>query len=347
MTGGFESFLALPEQDRRDVFEAAAARLDTLPGYVEKDFWVCLILDALFNRRPEGHPKLLFKGGTSLSKAFGLIKRFSEDIDLVVFRDGLGFEGERDPTAASHLSNKKRAALFKELRAACSGYIRGDLRTVLASRIEELSTRCQVVLDEGDVDGQTLCIEYPTFYPSGDVTYVAPRVKIEAGAKSALDPRVHCTLTPYIADELPNWSFASAGIRVIAPERTYWEKLLILHGAHCGYRDDGRLPADKDRVSRHYYDVAVITATEVGQSALVDADLLDAVRNHNLVAFRQAWKRFEEAVPGSVRLVPQAELRTVIEQDYRAMQGMILGEAPDFGWVTDQLRQAEAAINGT
>lgn len=93
--------------------------------------------------------------------------------------------------------------------------------------------------------------------------------------------------------------------------------------------------------------MAVITATEVGRSALANIDLLEAVRNHNLVAFRQAWKRFEEAVPGSVRLVPQVELRKVIEQDYRAMQGMILGEVPDFGWVTDQLRQAEAAINGT
>ena len=347
MTRGFESFLALPDQDRRDVLEAAAARLDTLPSYVEKDFWVCLVLDALFNRHPEGHPRLLFKGGTSLSKAFGLIERFSEDIDLVVFRDGLGFEGERDPTVAGQLSNKKRAALFKELRAACSGYIRGALRTALASRIDELLTDCQVVLDEGDIDGQTLFIEYPTLFPSGDVTYVAPRVKIEAGARSALDPSQHCTVTPYIADELPDWSFTVAGIRVIAPERTYWEKLLILHGAHCGYRDAGRLPADRDRISRHYYDVAVITATEVGRSALGDTDLLDAVRNHNLVAFRQAWKRFEEAVPGSVRLVPQAELRKVIEQDYRAMQGMILGEAPDFGWVMDQLRQAEAAINGT
>ena len=347
MTRGFESFLALPEQDRRDILEAAAARLDTLPSYVEKDFWVCLVLDTLFNQRPEGHPRLLFKGGTSLSKAFGLIERFSEDIDLVVFRDGLGFEGERDPTVASQLSNKKRAALFKELRAACSGYIRGAMRTALASRIDELSTGCQIVPDKGDVDGQTLFIEYPTLFPSGDVTYVAPRVKIEAGARSALVPSQHCTVTPYIADELPDWSFTAAGIRVIAPERTYWEKLLILHGAYCGYRDAGRLPTDKDRISRHYYDVAVITATEVGRSALADTDLLDAVRNHNLVAFRQAWKRFEEAVPGSVRLVPQAELRKVIEQDYRAMQGMILGEAPDFGWVTDQLRQAEVAINGT
>ena len=347
MTRGFESFLALPEQDRRDVFEAAAARLDTLPGYVEKDFWVCLVLDALFNRRPEGHPRLLFKGGTSLSKAFGLIERFSEDIDLVVFRDGLGFEGERDPTLAGGLSNNKRDALFKDLGAACRGYIRGALRTALASQIDKLATDCRVVPDESQVDGQTLFIEYPTLFPSGEVTYVAPRVKIEAGAKSALGPSRECTVTPYISNELPGWSFTSRGLRVIAPERTYWEKLLILHGAHCGYRDTGRLPVDKDRISRHYYDVAVITASEVGQSALVDTDLLGAVRNHNLIAFRQAWKRFEEAVPGSMRLVPQAGLRAVIERDYRAMQGMILGDGPDFLWVMDQLRHAEAATNGT
>ena len=347
MTGGFGSFLSLPEQDRRDVFQAAAARLDTLPGYVEKDFWVCLVLDALFNLRPEGHPRMLFKGGTSLSKAFGLIDRFSEDIDLVVYRDALGFEGERDPTLARGLSNKKRAALFKELGAACSGYIRGDLRTALAARIDRLPLGCQVVPDEGDVAGQTLFIEYPTLFPSRELAYVAPRVKIEAGARSALDPSQDCMVTPYIAEELPDWSFSSRAIRVIAPERTYWEKLLILHGAHCGYREAGRLPVDKDRISRHYYDVAVITVTEVGRSALVDTGLLDAVRNHNLVAFRQAWKRFEEALPGSVRLVPQAGLRAVIEQDYRAMQGMILGEAPDFGWIMDQLRQAQAAINGT
>ena len=139
-------------------------------------------------------------------------------------------------------------------------------------------------------------------------------------------------INPDIADELPDWSFDVDDIRVIAPERTYWEELLILRGVHCGYRDAKRLPADKDRISRHYYDVAMITATDRGQSALSNTDLLDAVRNHNLIAFRQAWKRFEEAVPGSLRLVPQAELRIVIERDYQAMQGMILGDVPDFEW---------------
>ena len=347
MTGNAETFLSLPEQDRQDVFEATASRLDTLPGYVEKDFWVCLVLDALYNRLPVGHPNLLFKGGTSLSKAFGLIERFSEDIDLVVFRDALGFEGERDPTVAKNLSNRRRAALFMELRESCSGYIRGDLQIALTRLIDDLVDGCYVVPDEDDVDGQTLFVEYPTLYPSGDIAYVAPRVRIEAGARSALDPSLNCTITPYVADELPDWSFDVGDIRVIAPERTYWEKLLILHGVYCGYRDAERLPADRDGISRHYYDVAMITATETGRSALSDIDLLDAVRSHNLTAFRQAWKRFEEAIPGSVRLVPQPDLRTVIERDYGAMQGMILGDVPDFGWVMEQLRYAEATINGT
>ena len=347
MRNVFETFLALPEQDKRDVFDAAAGRLDTLPSYVEKDFWVCLVLNALYNRLPDGHPKLLFKGGTSLSKAFDLIRRFSEDIDVVVYRDGLGFEGERDPIKASNLSNKKRATLFGELRAACSSYICGELQTALTRLIGEIVEGCHVNPDEGDVDGQTLFIEYPTLYPSSDVAYVAPRVRIEAGARSALDPSLTCSVTPYVADELRDWSFEVGGITVIAPERTYWEKLLILHGVYCGYRDGKRLPADRDRISRHYYDVAMITASGTGRSALSELDLLDAVRNHNLIAFRQAWKRFEEAIPGSVRLVPQPDLRMVIERDYGAMQGMILGDVPDFGWVMEQLQHAEAAINRT
>ena len=206
---------------------------------------------------------------------------------------------------------------------------------------------CHVGSDEGDVDGRTLFVEYHTLYPSGDVAYVAPRVSIEAGARSALDPSLGCTVSPYVADELPDWSFDVGDIRVIAPERTYWEKLLILHGVYCGYRDTQRLPVDKDRISRHYYDVAMLTETDLGRAALSNVALLDAVRNHNLIAFRQAWKRFEEAVPGSVRLVPEAELRRVIERDYGAMHGMVLGEAPEFGWVMEQLRKAEVAINRT
>ena len=342
----FESFLALPGQDKRDVFEAAANRLDTLPSYVEKDFWVCLVLEVLYNQLPDGHPQLLFKGGTSLSKAFGLIRRFSEDIDLIVDRDDLGFVGVRDPTVANDLSNRKRNILFEKLRVACSSYVLGDLTTELTTVIGQMEEGCRAGPDEEDTNQQTLLIEYPTQYPSRGDAYVAPRVKIEAGARSALDPTLDCTVTPILADELPDWSLEVGNLRVIAPERTYWEKLLILHGLHCGYRDKRRLPSDKDRISRHYYDIAMITVTEIGRSALSNIALLDAVRCHNLIAFRQAWKRFEEAIPGSLRLVPQSELRTEIERDYGAMEGMILGEAPRFEWVMEQIEYAEATVNG-
>lgn len=155
----FERFLALPDQDRRDVFEAAADRLDTLAGYVEKDFWVCLVLNALYNRLPEGHPQLLFKGGIALSKAFGLIRRFSEDIDLVVYREGPGCGADRDPASPDGLSNKQCKALFDELRTACGAYICGELDTALAPLLDE---RCRILADEEGGDRQTLLIEYPT-----------------------------------------------------------------------------------------------------------------------------------------------------------------------------------------
>ena len=321
MSGAFESFVSLPERDKRDVFEVAASRLDTLPSYVEKDFWVCLVLDLLYNKLPANHPRLLFKGGTSLSKVFGLIHRFSEDIDLVIARDDLGFSGERDPTSARHLSNKKRKALFKELASVCSSYIRGGLKTELTRLIKEMADECEIFMHDGDESGQTLLIEYPTLYPSRDANYLASHVRIEAGARSALDPSLGRAVTPYITNELPDWSFTVSDISVIAPERTYWEKLLILHGLYCGYRDASRLPSDTNRILRHYYDVAMITVTETGRAALSDFGLLAAVRNHNLIAFRQAWKRFEEAVPGTVRLVPQPELRTVIEPGLQGVGG--------------------------
>ena len=342
----FKKFLALTDQDKRDVFEAAASRLDTLPSYVEKDFWVCLVLEALYNWLPDEHPKLLFKGGTSLSKAFGLIRRFSEDIDLVVYRDDLGFSDSHDPTVVEDLSNTQRDKLFEELRTVCSRYILGDFRIELTSIMDQIVDGCRLVPDENDDDQQTLLVEYPTQYQSSDIAYVAPRVKIEAGARSALEPTLDSTIFPIVAGELSGWKLEVGNLRVTAPERTYWEKLLILHGLHCRYRDRQHLPTDRDRISRHYYDVAMITATEIGTRALSDIALLDAVRSHNLVAFRQPSRRFEEAVPGSLKLVPQAELRSVIQSDYRAMEGMILGEAPRFDWVMAQIQYAEVAING-
>ena len=107
-TQAFSAFLARSGQDRKGIFDRAAARLGTIASYMEKDFWVCLVLDALYHRLPAGHPRLLFRGGTSLSKAFGLIQRFSEDVDLTVYRGDLGFADQRDPAQLASLDEARQ-----------------------------------------------------------------------------------------------------------------------------------------------------------------------------------------------------------------------------------------------
>ncbi len=346
MSSTFADFIDLKSKERFDVFSIAGQRLDTRPEYIEKDFWVCVVLDALFNRLPGGHARLLFKGGTSLSKGFGLISRFSEDIDIVVFRDDLGFGGDDDPTnRASGIPNKERLRRFDALKAACGEYVRGRLASELVGLLARAG--CTVSANDTDPDQQTLLIEYPSGSKAGSSQgYVEPRVKIECGARSALDPSTTIAPAPFIQAELgEDWDLAVRNVACIRPERTYWEKLLILHGVHCGYRDAKRLPGDRDRLSRHFYDVAMISSTELGRSAHKDTALWTDVREHNLVAFRQAWKKFEEATPGSIRIVPQQEVRAELERDYEAMQGMILGEAPAFESIIERLGVIEAELN--
>lgn len=124
MIEGFKTVLAASEKDRRDLFVGTGARLGTVEQNIEKDFWVSWALDALFNGLPAGMPRLLFKGGTSLSKGYGLIARFSEDIDITVFRDDIGEAASVEELEA--LSGRKRAARLEAIKAACQEFINGQ-----------------------------------------------------------------------------------------------------------------------------------------------------------------------------------------------------------------------------
>ena len=340
MNGALAAFLGRDAEERRDIFDACAERLDTIPTYIEKDFWVCHVLDALYNGRAPDQPRLLFKGGTSLSKVFGVIQRFSEDIDIVVFRDDIGFTGDRDPTNPE-LSNKARTRLAQELKETASEFIRG----ALTAELVELFPDCKIVEDPDDSDQSTLLVQYPSLYDADSDAYVLPRVKIEGGARSALDPHALQQLLPYIADELAGENLSVDGLITIDPERTLLEKALILHGWHCGYRDQGRLPDDRNLLSRHYYDVAMLAPTPIADRAVEDTDLLVAVRDHAIKFFPRGWMRLREAQPGSIRLSPQDELASRLATDYTAMQGMILGDALPFDEVLARIAALEERLN--
>ena len=289
MNKAFKQFLDLSKQDRIDVFEATAEELNTLSTYIEKDFWVCLVLDLLYNELPNDSPRLLFKGGTSLSKVYRLIKRFSEDVDFTVFRDDLGFSGDKDPLSPT-ISGKQRKRLSEELKQDTSNYICTNLKEDLEKATATILSDFKIVVDEDDSDRSTLLFQYPSLFPLNNTAYVQPRVKLEGGGRSALDPHQDCSIKPFIADVLKNWDFSVHNIMSIAPQRTFWDKVMILHGWHCGYRDEGRKPNDRQRLSRHYYDAAMIYSS-LGDSVLNDSDLREDVRKHTIKLFNRGWMK--------------------------------------------------------
>lgn len=204
MSPAHARFLAADPADRRDVFIGAGQRLGTAPQNIEKDFWVCWTLDALFNGPASHGPRFLFKGGTSLSKGFGLIQRFSEDIDITVFREDIG-EGA-SVAALEAMSGKKREAKLDAIKAACQAFIGGELLTqlseTLASAVGEDTAKAKVALDPDDESAQSLLLWYPSVTAESD-GYIRKAVKIESGAKSALDPHARHSVIPYLADDLP------------------------------------------------------------------------------------------------------------------------------------------------
>jgi hypothetical protein len=337
----FSRVLASSAADRRDVFLAAAGRIGTTVQNIEKDFWVCWTLDALFNGLQSGGPRLLFKGGTSLSKGHALIERFSEDIDITVFRSDIGAPASVEELEA--LSRRRRDGRLIEIRQACQAFIGGALK----SQLEELAAGLpiangdlRVTLDDDDDDGQSLLLQYPAV--TGEDAYVRPAVKIEAGAKSALDPNALLTVRPYVADELRDFNLAVPNVTTVDPVRTFWDKALILHSLRRTFEDRGRLRGG-GRVSRHYYDVDRVLRTETGRNAVADLAMAADCARHERMFFKRAGT--DTAAPGSFALVPPPAMRDQLRLDYAAMEVMIFGEVPAFETVMDSITALEAAVN--
>ena len=346
MNNGYRRITTASERDRQDVFTSAARRVGITDQNVEKDFWVCWTLDALFHGRRENAPRLLFKGGTSLSKAFGLISRFSEDIDITVFRQDLGEPISIDDL--EQLSGKKRGAKLDEIRAACQQYLKQDLRPelerLLFEAIEERNKSAGVILDDADPDGQTLLVRYATVLPVD--AYVRSEVRIECGAKSALDPHVSTTVRPYVSDDMPDVDLTVAGINTIQPTRTFWDKVVIVHGLRAWFEKRGELRQEGQRISRHYYDLHVMFRGDTGAQALADRPLGAECVRHARMFFNRPDFNLGTATPGTFALVPVDKMLDALRRDYDAMAGMIIAPVPRFEDVIASVAAIEERLNG-
>lgn len=337
-----------PPAERQVLFTETAERMGAPSAVIaEKDFWVCWTLHHLFAL--DFHPTLLFKGGTSLSKAFGLIERFSEDIDLTLNRAELGYAGEADPLQIS--GRKKRDRQIKALAKACGKAVREDLEPRLRSAFEAvLGTDGWAIeaveLDDGQVD---LHFRYPpALSPEeyGGLAYIAPLVRMEVGARSDQEPTQRVVIRSYAAEHCPEFfTRLETEVTVLAPERTFWEKATIFHSENHRPVEGDQRPRAWGQISRHAYDLVMLDRGGVAQRALERLDLLEAVARHKDAFFHTGWSRYAEACPGSFRLVPNDPLLDALRSDYAQMQPMFFGPPPSFDDLVEALRELEARIN--
>jgi Nucleotidyl transferase AbiEii toxin, Type IV TA system len=324
---------------RAELFTETANRRGLSATIVEKDYWVCWTLKQIFSI-DAFREMLLFKGGTSLSKVFGAIERFSEDIDLAVDYRLLGFVGKRDPRATG-ISRTKQTKLLGEMLEVCAAFIRTEF-------VDLLRARCRAILgNEGWdllIDGQDAHVvrfHYPRSV-EGVPSYIAPQVVLELGTHAEFVPRESFLIRSFAAAEFTNlFEDPDVSVTALLAKRTFLEKVTILHAEY--FRDpDKPLP---QRYSRHYYDVALMASGRIKQDALADRDLLAQVVRHKTTFYPAAWARYDLAVPGSLRVLPPEYRIRALKQDYREMAVMIFGDAPGFEHIMKQLSNLEAEIN--
>ena len=325
--------------ERRDeAFQQATTQLGISKAIVEKDFWVCWSLKQLFTL-PSFGDQIIFKGGTSLSKVYDVIHRFSEDVDLSLDRTQLGFAGMRDP-GNPDLSGGKRKTLLQELQDTAEEVVSGPLKAEIHSTFDDkLKHDFSVTTDPNDK--QTLLFAYPSIADTYG-GYVKPIVRFEFGARGVHLPAEVKKISPFISQAFPDLlSTDTADVKVLGVERTFWEKATILHML---YHQDAAKPL-ADRMSRHYYDMAQLIVTDHKNSAIEQIRLLEQVAHHKSVFFKAAWANYENAKPGSLRLLPNANLEAELRADYVGMDEMIIGDAPSFDDILGIIGAFEAEVN--
>jgi hypothetical protein len=332
-----------PPEDREALFTETAAKKDISPEIVEKDFWVCWTL--LQISRLTGLPRLIFKGGTSLSKAFGIIKRFSEDIDLVINRHELGFNDETDP--ANQEGTNLRNRTIEKLKETCFNVIAKEFAPKLQSQATSIigNHGWTLKIDPSAPEPDTVEFQYPKGLPDSKISgYIRRAVRLELGCRGDQIPCEEATVTPYAAEANPSlFAITEAPVHAISPERTFWEKATILH------REYYRAEAGKEiteRVFRHYDDLVVISRQARGHSAMTThAHLLDEVATHKQHFFREGAAHYELAKKDTLRLAPGKHLEDGLRKDYQKTREMYFGNEPDFDEVMNAIRDLEKKIN--
>jgi len=323
-----ELFLRLPPEDRREILEIAATKSGRPPHLLEKDVWVVWALDALFDS--DLGERLVFKGGTSLSKAYGVIRRFSEDVDLTydiraLAPDLVGTTGEALPATRSEEKRWTTA-----VRHRLPVWVSEQALPIITRRLAE-----DGIAAAATAENEKIFIAYrPLATGSG---YVAPRVMLEFGARSTGEPNAIRDVVCDAAVLIESVIFPMARPRVMSAERTFWEKATAAHG----FCVQGRLRGE--RFARHWHDLARLGEAGYVETAVADRELAKAVARHKSMFFPEKTAdgspvNYMAAVSGGLRLVPEGPALEALADDYRRMvdDGLLLDDTEPFEVLMDR-----------
>lgn len=333
-----ESFLLLNVQEQSRIYRALALQLARSPVVLEKDVWVSWVLQALFTM--PGRLPMAFKGGTSLSKVFGAIARFSEDVDITLDYRGLG--GSFDPFAEG--VSKTRLKKFSEdlksfVRDHVYDVVVPHIQKMLAAEFGDSAAAFQLELSE---NGEQLRLHYPSVLGMPEV-YIGNSVLIEFGGRNITEPNAEYIVAPDISPHISSLEFPRSPVSVLSPSRTFWEKATLMH-VEC-QRNEFR--ASAERLSRHWYDLAMLADCVHGQAAVRDRALLEDVVKHKKVFYNASYANYDACLVGRLRLIPEESVLTALRDDFQRMisAGMFIGEPPDFDSIIERLRALESTIN--
>jgi hypothetical protein len=326
-----EAFLQLSPEEQRDILQTRATKLGRRTEHLEKDIWICWVLHGLFGM--PGRLPMAFKGGTSLSKVYGAIRRFSEDVDVTVDYKSLDQSIDPfDPKVSRTARDKYTELLRIKLADHTNNVIRPHFENLLSQLPEKPTSLLKI-----SKDGEKLFVPYPSRFGKDE------SVLLEFGGRNVIVPNEDRHLRPYIAAELPSLEFPEAIVQVLSPRRTFWEKATLIHAA-CN-RSNPNL--DADRQSRHWHDLAILADHEIGKASIADRHLLEDVVKHKGIFFRASYANYEACLLGGLRLIPGKALQDALRLDYEKMiaDGMFEGEPPSFESIVNRLRVLEKDMN--
>lgn len=320
------NWLKLSKEEQIELFIQIGVKTNLPPQAVEKDAWVTLMLRMIFTSNLANH--LIFKGGTSLSKAFDLIHRFSEDIDLGIDRKHLGFVGD--------LSKGQ----IRKLRRACHTFVSTDLSETLQKQLTAYgidASLYEIVVENtqvSDQDPETIKVNYQSLFE--DVSYLPKRVLIEVSARSLIEPNQEVALKSMIDEQYPETDFAEQEFTVNTtnPQKTFLEKLILLH-------EEFQKPIEKIRylrMSRHFYDIGQILNSEYGQNALKNTELFESIIAHRSVLTPMKTTDYKILTLKNLNIIPPDSLLEKYKSDYKEMQNsMIHGKSLDFDMLLETI----------